>query len=115
MKVTNFKTSIMEITEDMKKVCSHLDQIKENVVASANGCEDCLKIGDTWVHLRICLTCGHVGCCDSSKNKHATKHFHDTNHAIMQSFQPDESWLWCYVDEEGFMDVKEKLYTKKPE
>ena len=75
----------------MAKQCTHLDQIQE-VTPSANGCEDCLKIGDTWVHLRLCLICGHVGCCDSSKNKHATKHFHATNHPIIQSFQPGEDW-----------------------
>ena len=81
--------------------CSHLDQIRD-VTPSANGCEDCLKIGDTWVHLRECLICGHVGCCDSSKNKHATKHFHATGHPIVQSFQPGEDWRWCYVDQVMF-------------
>jgi uncharacterized UBP type Zn finger protein len=79
-------------------VCTHLDEIRD-VTPSANGCEECLKMGDTWVHLRMCLECGHVGCCDSSKNKHATKHFHATSHPIMQSFQPGEDWRWCYVDE----------------
>jgi uncharacterized UBP type Zn finger protein len=78
--------------------CSHLDTIRD-VTPSSQGCEDCLKIGDTWVHLRECLSCGHVGCCDSSKNTHATKHFQATRHPIVQSFQPDEDWLWCYVDE----------------
>lgn len=78
--------------------CTHLDQIQE-VTPSANGCEDCLRIGARWLHLRICLTCGHVGCCDSSPNKHATKHFHSTAHPIIKSFQPDEEWGWCYVDE----------------
>ena len=56
-------------------------------------------MGDSWVHLRLCLSCGHVGCCDSSKNKHATKHFHRTKHPIIQSFEPGEDWRWCYVDE----------------
>ena len=56
-------------------------------------------MGDVWVHLRLCLTCGHVGCCDTSKNKHATKHFHQTQHPIMRSFEPGEGWGWCYVDE----------------
>jgi uncharacterized UBP type Zn finger protein len=84
--------------ENMAKRCTHLDQIQD-VTPSANGCEDCLKIGDTWVHLRLCLTCGHVGCCDSSKNKHATRHFHATNHPIIQSFQPGEDWIWCYIDQ----------------
>src|ERR1700722_8534516 len=81
----------------MASVCTHLNQIK-NVKPSAKGCEDCLKMGDTWVHLRMCLECGHVGCCDSSKNKHATKHFHGTKHPIMRSIELGESWKWCYVD-----------------
>ena len=79
--------------------CTHTDQINEDVTPSAEGCEECLQVGDTWVHLRECLTCGHVGCCDSSKNKHATKHFQATDHPIVQSFQPGEDWRWCYVDE----------------
>ena len=78
--------------------CTHLDQVRD-VKPGAGGCEECLQTGDRWVHLRLCLTCGHVGCCDSSKNKHATKHFHATRHPIMQSFQPGEAWRWCYVDE----------------
>ena len=83
----------------MATICTHLNQIVEGVQPrTPQGCEECLKMGDTWVHLRECLVCGHVGCCDSSKNKHATKHFHATQHAIMQSFQPGEDWRWCYVD-----------------
>jgi len=78
--------------------CTHLDQIRD-VTPSAHGCEDCLKTGETWVHLRECLICGHIGCCDSSKNKHATKHFHATGHPLVQSFEPGENWLWCYVDQ----------------
>lgn len=78
--------------------CNHLNQVKD-VSPTANGCQECLATGDTWVHLRMCLACGHVGCCDSSKNRHATKHFHDTGHAIMQSAQPGEDWRWCYIDE----------------
>ena len=82
----------------MDSECTHTDQIQD-VKPSADGCEDCLKIGDTWMHLRLCMTCGHVGCCDSSKNKHATKHFHQANHPIIKSFQPGEDWGWCYVDD----------------
>lgn len=82
----------------MDKACTHIDQIRD-VTPSSEGCEECLKTGDAWVHLRICRVCGHVGCCDSSKNTHATKHFHATRHPIMQSFQPGEDWMWCYVDE----------------
>lgn len=82
--------------------CTHLDQIRPVEPKTPNGCEECLKTGDEWVHLRLCMTCGHVGCCDNSKNKHATQHFHQTQHAIMQSFEEDEDWLWCYVDEIQF-------------
>ena len=77
---------------------THLDQIHD-AQPSAQVCEDCLQIGDTWVHLRECLVCGHVGCCDSSKNKHATKHFHATEHPLVQSFEPGEDWIFCYVDQ----------------
>ena len=83
---------------DSKEVCTHLDLINA-VTPSAQGCEDCLKIGDVWFHLRICLICGYVGCCDNSKNKHATQHYRSTGHPIIQSFQPGEDWRWCYVDE----------------
>ncbi len=82
----------------MNSECTHTDQIQA-VTPSGDGCEDCLKIGDTWFHLRLCKTCGHVGCCDSSKNKHATKHFHQASHPIIKSFQPGEDWGWCYIDE----------------
>ncbi len=78
--------------------CTHLDQIKVRET-NLDECEECAKTGDTWVHLRMCLTCGHVGCCDSSKNQHATKHFHRTQHPLMRSIEPGESWMWCYVDE----------------
>jgi uncharacterized UBP type Zn finger protein len=78
--------------------CSHLDQIRD-VEPNSDGCEECLKTGDSWVHLRLCLTCGHVGCCDSSKNKHATQHFHSAHHPLVQSIEPGEDWIWCYVDE----------------
>ena len=78
--------------------CTHLDPIHE-VTAAADGCQDCLLIGDSWVHLRLCMICGHVGCCDSSKNKHATAHYGVTGHPIMESFEPHEIWGWCYVDD----------------
>lgn len=84
----------------MDTVCKHLLNSSENITPKTpNGCEECLKMGDSWVHLRLCLTCGHVGCCDSSKNKHATKHFLTTQHPVIKSFQPDENWKWCYIDE----------------
>jgi uncharacterized UBP type Zn finger protein len=63
------------------------------------GCEECLAMGDTWVHLRLCVHCGHVGCCDDSKNRHATKHHAQTGHPVIRSQEPGESWLWCYAHE----------------
>ena len=78
--------------------CTHFDEL-EPVKRSGNGCVECLASGGHWVHLRECLVCGHVGCCDSSPGKHATKHFHQTSHAVMRSIEPGERWAWCYVDE----------------
>ena len=78
--------------------CDHLGHVHP-VRPSAPGCEECLKLGDEWVHLLLCLTCGHVGCCDSSKNKHATRHFHAVRHPVMRSLEPGENWGWCYVDQ----------------
>jgi hypothetical protein len=82
--------------------CSHLDQIHDVSPNTPQGCEECLRTGSWWVHLRLCLTCGHVGCCDSSPNRHATKHFHATAHPIVRSLEPGEDWGWCYVDEVVF-------------
>jgi uncharacterized UBP type Zn finger protein len=81
-----------------KKTCGHRDQIQD-VQGNTTGCEECMQTGDTWVHLRLCMTCGHVGCCDNSKNKHASKHFQETGHPVIRSFQPGEKWLWCYIDQ----------------
>ena len=78
--------------------CKHTTEIKD-VKPRTAGCVECLEIGQGWVHLRMCMECGHVGCCDSSIGKHATKHFHKTKHAIMRSVEPGDSWGWCYVDE----------------
>jgi uncharacterized UBP type Zn finger protein len=85
----------------MTAACTHLDEVQD-VTPSGQGCEDCLKIGGRWVHLRVCMTCGHVGCCDSSPNKHATAHFHGTSHPLMQSYEPGEDWWWCFVDTIAF-------------
>ena len=79
--------------------CTHLDHISDVTPRTPEGCEECLGIGDTWAHLRLCMICGHVGCCDGSKNKHATKHFHATKHPIMKPFEPPADWGWCFVDE----------------
>lgn len=83
----------------MKTICEHLKSAKPIAPNTPEGCEECLKIGDDWVELRVCLTCGHVGCCNSSKNKHATKHFEQAKHPVVQSYQSEAEWMWCYVDE----------------
>jgi len=90
----------------MAVTCSHVDQIRD-VKPSAAGCEECLKLKDQWVQLRMCMSCGHVGCCDSSNNKHATKHFQATRHPIIKSVNPVENWHWCYVDEK-FLNLREQ-------
>jgi uncharacterized UBP type Zn finger protein len=79
------------------KQCTHLEGIRVTETGT-HVCEDCVKTGDRWVHLRLCLSCGHVGCCDSSKNKHATRHFEVTGHPLMRSIEPGERWVWCYAD-----------------
>lgn len=84
--------------------CTHLSEIRE-VAPRTEGCEECLKMGDRWVHLRLCKMCGHVGCCDTSKNKHATAHFQETNHAIIKSFEPGEDWGYCYPDDAFFESI----------
>jgi monovalent cation:H+ antiporter-2, CPA2 family len=82
----------------MPESCPHLKGLKPKAPRS-KGCEECLKIGDSWVHLRLCLSCGHVGCCDSSKNKHATKHFRGTQHPVIRSLEPGEEWGFCFPDD----------------
>ena len=81
----------------MSDTCKHLNGIKVTE-PQTNLCEECVTLGDSWVHLRMCLSCGHVGCCDSSKNKHATRHFRDTGHPLIRSIEAGESWVWCYLD-----------------
>ena len=85
----------------MSDTCTHLDQIAD-VQPSGVGCADCLATGGRWVHLRVCMTCGKVGCCDSSPNRHASRHHHDVGHPIIQSYEPGEDWWWCYDDELAF-------------
>jgi hypothetical protein len=86
----------------MADTCTHLDQAEE-VTPSSDGCEDCLRTGDRWVHLRVCMTCGHAGCCDSSPNRHATAHAEGSGHVLVQSYEPGEDWWWCYADEVAFV------------
>jgi uncharacterized UBP type Zn finger protein len=82
--------------------CTHLDLVEVDAAPVAEGCVECLAIGARWVHLRRCLTCGHVGCCDQSPNKHATAHFREIAHPLIQSFEPGEDWYWCFADEVFF-------------
>ena len=92
------REEIIKLKIDPKSTnCTHLDRTY-GVTPSAKGCEECLRMGDDWVHLRICMTCGHVGCCDDSKNKHASRHYHETDHPIIRSLEPGEDWAWCYPD-----------------
>ena len=90
-------------------MCQHLERLASPralpVHPSAQGCEDCLRHGGRWVHLRLCMTCGHVGCCDSSPNRHATRHYHASRHPVVKSFEPGESWAWCYPDQ----DITERI------
>ncbi len=86
----------------MADVCTHLDSIVVARKDRVDGCEECLELGDTWVHLRQCLQCGHVGCCDASRNKHATQHFQATGHPLIVSLERGERWIWCFVDEVAF-------------
>jgi uncharacterized UBP type Zn finger protein len=80
--------------------CTHLDQVRVNHLPdSVNGCEDCLAMGGEWLHLRICLECGKVGCCDDSPNRHASAHAHASGHPLIRSLEPGEDWSWCYVDD----------------
>ena len=83
----------------MPATCSHLDEIGNVTPRTPAGCAECLATGGRWVHLRLCLSCGHVGCCDSSPGRHASAHFRQSAHPIVQSFEPGERWRWCYVDE----------------
>ena len=84
--------------------CSHLDQIRQLAPdGEITGCAQCLALGDSWVHLRLCQTCGQIGCCDSSPNRHATAHFVESGHPIVRSLEPGEDWSWCYEDELMFL------------
>jgi uncharacterized UBP type Zn finger protein len=82
----------------MATECTHLGQVRVTL-PSMHYCEDCVKIGAQWVHLRMCLTCGHIACCDSSPNRHASAHFKAKRHPLVRSIEPGELWTWCYVDE----------------
>lgn len=95
-KVTDTVHKVLEGGSEVAS-CKHVASIQV-VEPLSEGCQKCLDMGDTWVHLRLCLTCGHVGCCDNSKNRHATKHYYESEHPIIMSFEPQEDWVWCYPD-----------------
>jgi uncharacterized UBP type Zn finger protein len=95
--------------------CTHLDTITVlELPESTPGCEDCLREGGVWLHLRICLECGHVGCCDDSPNRHATKHYHADNHPLIRSLEPGEDWTWCYIDEVAMIIPEIRGHTRIP-
>ena len=95
--------------------CTHLDQITVfDLPESVAGCEECLKAGDVWLHLRICLECGKVGCCDDSPNKHATAHAHESSHPLIRSLEPGEDWVWCYEDQTAMVIPQIHGHTRIP-
>jgi uncharacterized UBP type Zn finger protein len=95
--------------------CTHLDQIELlELPDSVAGCEDCLREGGDWLHLRICLTCGHVGCCDESPNRHATAHYNSDRHPLIRSLEPGEDWSWCYEDEVAMIIPDVAGHTRIP-
>jgi hypothetical protein len=95
--------------------CTHLDHVlMTELPDSVEGCEDCLASGSEWLHLRICLECGHVGCCDDSPNRHATAHAEREGHPIIRSLQPGEDWSWCYPDQLGMLIAEVRGTTRIP-
>ena len=88
------------------QACSHASEIENVTPSSPDSCLSCVEMGDTWVHLRICLVCGHVGCCDNSKNRHARRHFHQTSHPVIQSYEPGEAWRYCFIDDVALPQAK---------
>jgi len=96
-------------------VCAHLGTVTVlQLPEQVDGCVDCLREGGVWLHLRICLSCGHVGCCDDSPNRHATAHFQDSGHAVIRSLEPGEEWSWCYIDQVGMMIPEVRGQTRIP-
>ncbi|MGZ8755163.1 MAG: UBP-type zinc finger domain-containing protein [Acidimicrobiia bacterium] len=85
----------------MSRACTHI-RARPTARLSGVGCVECLESGGSWVHLRACMECGHIGCCDESPNTHATKHFHETGHPVIRSFEPGEAWWYCYADDAFF-------------
>ena len=95
--------------------CTHLDSITiTQLPESVEGCEDCLRDGGVWMHLRICLTCGHVGCCDDSPSKHASAHARESEHHLIRSLEPGEDWVWCFADEVAMRIPEIRGHTRIP-
>lgn len=95
--------------------CTHLDTITVRELPEAvDGCEDCLREGTGWLHLRICLACGHVGCCDDSPQRHATAHHHASGHPLIRSLEPGEEWCWCFLDELAMLTPQVRGHTRIP-
>jgi hypothetical protein len=95
--------------------CTHLEQVQiTQLPESVEGCEECLKMGGKWLHLRICLECGQVGCCDSSPNRHASAHAHASDHPIIHSLEPGEAWSWCFIDELAMLIPEVQGETRIP-
>jgi uncharacterized UBP type Zn finger protein len=94
----------MVVNSPAATTCSHIGDI-HIVQPSSSGCCDCMRLGESWLQLRMCMACGYVGCCDSSKNKHAVRHFRSTGHPIARSVEPGEEWAWCYVDQLWFENL----------
>lgn len=95
----------------MQHECTHLDQVRVTS-PRVHVCEECVRMGDSWVHLRMCLFCGNVGCCDSSKNKHATRHFRHTQHPLIRSVESGERWVWCFIDELSPGEISDEPESK---
>jgi uncharacterized UBP type Zn finger protein len=95
--------------------CTHVEQVQiYELPESTQGCEDCLAIGSKWLHLRICLHCGRVGCCDDSPNRHARAHAFESEHPIIRSLEPGEDWSWCFVDGVALMIPQIRGETRIP-
>ncbi|HLA44070.1 MAG TPA: UBP-type zinc finger domain-containing protein [Aggregatilineales bacterium] len=92
----------------MSDKCSHLHMAQEDLPENVPGCEECMARGTGWVHLRQCLICGHVGCCETSVHKHASKHYEETGHPLVRAYRPDEGWIWCYEDEALILAPRKK-------
>jgi hypothetical protein len=93
--------------------CPHLALIADVAPSSADSCAECLAIGSDWVHLRLCLVCGHVACCDDSPNRHATRHYRASGHPVLRSFEPGETWGWCYIDQQFFDPMPGRPHARR--